>query len=170
MTSRQHIEQTLIIFKPDALQRGIMGEILTRFERVGLKIVGMKMASPTREQYHGHYETIGKLASRRGEQTFNNVLDFMTQGPVVLAVLEGVEAIGITRKLVGTTEPKSASVGTIRGDYCHISYGRADSQGKGFANLIHASETMEDAEQEIKHWFSESELYDYQVLNEKFTR
>ncbi len=170
MTSKKHIERTFIIFKPDALQRGIMGELLTRFERIGLKIVGMKMLSPTREQYHGHYETIGKLISRRGEDTFNVVLDFMSAGPVVAAVLEGVEAIEIVRKLIGATEPKSAAIGTIRGDYCHMSYSRADSENKGVPNLIHASADATDAEQEIKHWFSESELYDYQVLHEKFTR
>lgn len=170
MTSQKHIERTLIIFKPDALQRGIMGEILTRFERAGLKVVGMKMLAPNRDQYYGHYETIGKLVSRRGEKTFNNVLGMMMQGPVVAAVLEGVEAIEVVRKLVGSTEPKSAAIGTIRGDYCHMSYSRADAEGKGVPNLIHASADVSDAEQEIKHWFSESELYDYQVLNEKFTR
>jgi nucleoside-diphosphate kinase len=152
------------------LQRGLVGEILTRFERAGLKIIGMKMLSPDRDQYYGHYEKIGKLASRRGEKTFQNVLDVMMQGPVVSAVLEGVEAIEVVRKIVGSTEPKSAAIGTIRGDYCHMSYSRADSENKGVPNLIHASADASDAEQEIKHWFSESELYDYQVLHEKFTR
>jgi nucleoside-diphosphate kinase len=94
----------------------------------------------------------------------------MMDGPVIAAVLEGVEAIPVTRKLVGTTEPKSATVGSIRGDYCHISYGRADSTGKSVPNLVHASESPEDAEQEINHWFSDSELFEYQTLHEKFTR
>ena len=170
MASLNNIERTLIIFKPDALQRGIVGEILTRFERVGLKIVGMKMVSPTREQYHVHYEDIGKVISRRGEETFNRVLDTMLQGPVITAVLEGVEAIEMTRKLVGATEPKSAAVGTIRGDYCHISYSRADAECKGIPNLIHASSNASDAEQEIQHWFSDSELCDYETVHEKFTR
>lgn len=170
MTNQNNIERTLIIFKPDALQRGIVGEILTRFERVGLKIVGMKMISPTREQYHVHYEDIGKIISRRGEETFNRVLNTMLQGPVITAVLEGVEAIEVTRKLVGSTEPKSAAVGTIRGDYCHISYDRADSECKGTPNLVHASSDSSDAEQEIKHWFSDSELCDYETVHEKFTR
>lgn len=170
MTNLKNIERTLIIFKPDALQRGIVGEILTRFERVGLKIVGMKMISPTREQYHVHYEDIGKVISRRGEETFDRVLNTMLQGPVITAVLEGVEAIEVTRKLVGATEPKSAAVGTIRGDYCHISYGRADSEGKGTPNLIHASSDASDAEQEIQHWFSDSELCNYETVHEKFTR
>ncbi|MEI6053934.1 MAG: nucleoside-diphosphate kinase [Candidatus Saccharibacteria bacterium] len=170
MASQKHIERSLIIFKPDALQRGIVGEILTRFERVGLKIVGMKMLCPNRDQFYKHYEDIGKVISRRGEHTFNVVLDFMSQGPVIAAVLEGVEAIEIIRKMIGATEPKSAASGTIRGDYCHMSYGRADSEDKGVPNLIHASADASEAEQEVAHWFSESELYDYQVLHEKFTR
>lgn len=168
--TREKIEQTLIIFKPDSLQRGIVGEILSRFERVGLKIVGMKMIFPTKDQYYVHYENIGKVISRRGEQTFNRVLETMMGGPVIAAVLEGVEAIEVVRKMVGTTEPKSSPVGTIRGDYCHISYGRADAEHKGTPNVIHASADANDAEQEIQHWFSDSELYDYQAVHEKFTR
>lgn len=170
MSSQEHIEQTLVIFKPDAVQRGIVGEILTRFERIGLKIVGMKMITPTREQFFGHYETIGKVKTRRGEDTLKVVLDFMSEGPVIATVFEGVEAIAVARKLIGSTEPKSAAIGTIRGDYCHVSYGHADSTKKAVANLIHASESADDAEQEISHWFSDSEIYDYQALNEKFIR
>ena len=128
------------------------------------------MINPTRDQLYGHYETIGQVKTRRGEDTLNVVLDFMMEGPVIAAVLEGVEAISVTRKLIGSTEPKSAATGTIRGDYCHISYGRADSTKKGVPNLIHASESQEDADQEINHWFSDSEVYEYQVLHEKFTR
>jgi len=170
MTSQKHIERTLVIFKPDAVQRGIVGDILARFERVGLKIIGMKMVSPTREQYYEHYENIGKVISRRGEDVFKSVLEFMLQGPVIVMVLEGVEAIEVTRKLVGATEPKSALTGTIRGDYSHISYGRADSEKKSTPNLIHASDGASDAGQEISYWFSENELYDYQTMHEKFTR
>jgi nucleoside-diphosphate kinase len=165
-----NIEQTLIIFKPDAVQRGLVGEILTRFERVGLKIVGMKMISPDRDAFYHHYETIGQVKSRRGEDTLNIVIDFMMDGPVIAAGLEGVEAISVVRKIVGSTEPKSSPIGTIRGDYCHISYGRADITKKGVPNLIHASEGPKDAAQEIDHWFSDSELFDYETLNEKFTR
>jgi nucleoside-diphosphate kinase len=85
-------------------------------------------------------------------------------------VLEGVEAVGLVRKLVGTTEPKSALPGTIRGDYSHMSFGYADEAGKGIPNLIHASGDPGEAEQEISHWFADEELYSYQSLNEKFTR
>jgi nucleoside-diphosphate kinase len=94
----------------------------------------------------------------------------MLTGPVIAMVFEGVEAVALVRKLVGTTEPKSAAPGTIRGDFSHMSFGFADNQGKGIPNLIHASGDPEEAEQEISHWFSDAELYDYSVLHEKFTR
>jgi nucleoside-diphosphate kinase len=164
------VEKTLILFKPDALQRGVVGEILTRFERVGLKIVGTKMVQPDREHWYKHYEDIGKMVTRRGEETFNITLELMLGGPVIAMVLEGVEAVALVRKLVGATEPKSALPGTIRGDFSHMSFGFADSAKKGIPNLIHASGDTSDAEQEIDYWFSDSELYDYSVLNEKFTR
>lgn len=164
------IEKTLVLFKPDALQRGVVGEILTRFERVGLKIVGTKMIAPDREQYYKHYEEIGKMVSRRGEETFNLTLELMLSGPVIAMVFEGVEAIALVRKLVGSTEPKSADPGTIRGDFSHMSFGFADSAKKGVPNLIHASSDADDAVKEIGCWFADQELYDYSVLNEKFTR
>lgn len=164
------VEKTLILFKPDALQRGVVGEILTRFERVGLKIVGTKMIAPDRDHYYKHYEEIGKMVTRRGEETFNITLDLMLDGPVIAMVFEGVEAVALVRKLVGTTEPKSALPGTIRGDFSHMSFGFADSAKKGIPNLIHASGDPEEAEQEIGHWFSDDELYSYNVLHEKFTR
>ena len=164
------VEKTLVLFKPDAVQRGVVGEILTRFERVGLKIVGTKMIAPDRDHYYKHYEDIGKMVTRRGEDTFNITLDLMLQGPVIAVVFEGVEAVALVRKLVGTTEPKSAAPGTIRGDFSHMSFGFADGAKKGIPNLIHASGDPEEAEQEIGHWFSDDELYDYEALNEKFTR
>ncbi len=168
--SSNNVQQTLIVFKPDTVQRGLVGEILTRFERVGLKIVGTKMIAPTKEHYHKHYEEIGKMITRRGQKTFDITLEMMIQGPVIAMVLEGVEAVELVRKLVGTTEPKSALPGTIRGDYSHMSFGYADGEHRGIPNLIHASGDPEEAEQEIAHWFSDEELYDYSVLNEKFTR
>tara|TARA_B100001105_G_scaffold115076_1_gene92180 strand:- start:6 stop:509 length:504 start_codon:yes stop_codon:yes gene_type:complete len=165
-----HIERTLILFKPDAVQRGVVGEILTRFERVGLKIIGTKMIAPDEAHYHKHYEEIGQVITRRGQATFDNVMEMMNQGPVIAMVLEGVEAVELVRKLVGSTEPKSSAPGTIRGDYSHMSYGYGDSTNKGIPNLIHASGDTEDAEKEIPHWFSDDELYDYSALHEKFTR
>lgn len=168
--STNHIQKTLIVFKPDAVQRGIVGEILTRFERVGLEIVATKMLAPDRQHYYRHYEEIGGVITRRGEETFNNVLDVMSQGPVIAMVLEGIEAIELVRKLVGSTEPKSSAPGTIRGDYSHMSYGYADDKKKGIPNLIHASANAEEAEKEISHWFADNELYTYDAPNEKFTR
>lgn len=170
MTKAETIQRTLILFKPDTVQRGLVGEILTRFERVGLKIVGTKMIAPDREHYHKHYEEIGQMITRRGEHTFDITLDLMIQGPVIAMVLEGVESVALVRKLVGGTEPKSALPGTIRGDYSHMSFGYADSEDKGIPNLIHASGDPEEAEKEIGHWFSDDELYDYEALHEKFTR
>jgi len=164
------VERTLILFKPDTLQRGHVGEILSRFERVGLKIVGTKMLAPDKKHYHTHYETIGQVITRRGQAVFDLLLESMTNGPVIAMVLEGVEAVELVRKLVGSTEPKSAAPGTIRGDFSHMSYAYADNANKAISNLIHASGDSDEAKQEIAHWFKDSELFDYSVLNEKFTR
>src|SRR5690606_19824167 len=108
--------------------------------------------------------------TRRGEDVFNITLDMMLAGPVIAMVFEGVEAVALVRKLVGPTEPKSALPGTIRGDFSHMSFGYGDTAKKGIPNLIHASGDSEEAKQEISHWFSEKELYDYSALHEKFTR
>ena len=168
--SSNTIQQTLVLFKPDTVQRGLVGEILSRFERVGLKIIATKMIAPDKAHYYKHYEEIGKMVTRRGEQAFGVTLDMMIQGPVIAMVFEGVEAVALVRKLVGPTEPKEAAPGTIRGDYSHMSFGYADTEGKGIPNLIHASGDTEEAEQEIAHWFSDSELYQYKSVHEKFTR
>ncbi len=164
------IQRSLVVCKPDAVQRGIVGEILQRFERVGLKIVGMRMVMPDEEQYKQHYEDIGQMITRRGEQTFRYNLAYMMTGPVIAVVLEGVEAVPLVRKIVGSTEPKSADMGTIRGDYSHMSFGYSNAKGMGVPNLVHASGTVEEAKREIKLWFEDDELYDYSDLNEKYTR
>jgi len=164
------MERTLIIFKPDTVKRGIVGEILTRFERVGLKMVGAKMLQPTADMYHEHYEGISKMVSRRGQKAFEVTLEMMQEGPVIAVVLEGIEAVALVRKMVGTTEPKEAQPGTIRGDYAHISFGHADKEGIGIPNIIHASGNKEEAEAEISHWFSESELFDYETVYEQYTQ
>lgn len=168
--AKKEVEQTLVLFKPDAVQRGLVGDILTRFERVGLKIVGTKMIEPDQSHYYKHYEEIGKLKTRAGDHIFDITLQMMGVGPVIAMVLEGVEAASQVRKMVGGTEPKSAAPGTIRGDFSHMSYAYADGQSKGIPNLIHASGDADEAVEEIGHWFSDDELYDYDVLNEKFTR
>jgi len=164
------IERTLILLKPDALQRGITGEIITRFERAGLKIVGVKMLSPTREHYHKHYEDISKMITRRGQKAFDVTLDFMMSGPVIAVVLEGVQAVSLVRKMVGATEPKEAQPGTIRGDYAHISFEYANEKGTSIPNLIHASGDSDEAKLEVPLWFNEDELLDYQLAHESHIR
>lgn len=164
------IQRTLIIFKPDAVQRGIVGEILSRFERVGLKIVATKMVNPDKDKYYHHYEGISKMISRRGQQAFDWTVNFMTSGPVIAMVLEGVEAIPVVRKMVGSTEPMAADMGTIRGDFAHVSFGYASARSEATANLIHASGNSEEAEQEVSFWFKPEEIQIYQTLSEKFTR
>ena len=165
-----HQERTLIILKPDAVQRGVVGEILARFEKVGLKIVGTKMLKPDYDHFFQHYENIGKMVSRRGKEVFDVTLDMMSSGPVLAFVLEGIEAVSLVRKMVGNTEPKSALPGTIRGDYAHMSYVHGDTNKVGIPNLIHASGDVDEAKLEVAHWFSENELFDYETVHEKFTQ
>jgi nucleoside-diphosphate kinase len=164
------MEQSLIIFKPDAVARGIVGEIITRFERAGFKIVGMKMLEPNYEHYFKHYEGIGTLKTRKGEEIFESTVASMQDGPVIAMVLEGVEAVESIRKMVGATEPKSAAPGTIRGDYAHVTFGQASTVSRGVANLVHASADPAEAKQEIAHWFSDSELVTYEAVADKFTQ
>lgn len=164
------MEQTLIIFKPDSVMRGIVGEVLMRFERVGLKIVAAKMVQPDYQHYHDHYEGIGTLKTRKGDDIFESQLKNMQQGPVIAMVLEGVGAVDTVRKMVGDTEPRSAQPGTIRGDFAHVSYAQANESGKSVSNIIHASADSDEAKQEIAHWFSESELHSYEMVHERFTQ
>lgn len=163
------MEQTLIVFKPDAVKRGIVGEILTRFERAGLKVVGTKMLLPDYDHYYHHYETIGQVVTRRGKDVFDAQLEMMNEGPVIAMVLEGIGAVAIVRKMVGGTEPKSALPGTIRGDYSHISFDHANAEGIATPNVIHASGDPDEATREIQHWFSDSELFEYQTVHEHYT-
>lgn len=164
------MERTLVILKPDSVQRGIVGEVITRFEKAGFKIVGAKMLEPDYDHFFHHYETIGALKTRKGDQIFESQLATMQDGPVIALVLEGVDAIAAVRKMVGDTEPKSALPGTIRGDFAHVSYGAAASTGKGVSNIVHASAEKDEADKEIKHWFKDEELYSYSSVHEKFTQ
>lgn len=164
------MERTLVIFKPDAVMRGIVGEILTRFERIGLKIVAARMIEPDKAHYEEHYEGIGTLRTRKGDEIFQSQLASMQDGPVIAMVLEGVEAVEAVRKLVGDTQPKSALPGTIRGDYAHVSYGQAASIGRGVANVVHASADSAEAKKEIAHWFSKEEIHQYRAVHEHFTQ
>jgi nucleoside-diphosphate kinase len=164
------MEKTLVVLKPDAVQRGIVGEILNRFEKAGLKIEGMKMVQPDEAHYHHHYETISGLISRRGQEVFDRNAKFMMTGPVVAVVLSGIEAVSVVRKMVGDTEPRSAQPGTIRGDYAHMTINHANEKDTGLPNLIHASGDPEEAKQEVAHWFKKDELFDYKTVHEHFTQ
>lgn len=165
------IQRTLVLIKPDGVKRLLSGRMMMRFEDAGLKTVGMKMKWVDREFAMKHYTE--DIAVRRGEQVRNLLLDFITEGPVIAMVLEGVNAIENVRKIVGETEPKSAPPGSIRGDFAHVSFAQADQNEKPVANLIHASGDPDDAKAEIDVWFSPEELHtyksvhDYYIMHEK---
>lgn len=159
------IQKTLVLIKPDGVERGLVGQILTRFENAGLKIVGLKLKMIDKEFASQHYTE--DIAVRRGQQVRDNMITMLSSGPVIAMVLEGVEAIDTVRKMVGPTEPKSAPPGTIRGDFAHVSYGYSDHINLGIRNLIHASSSPEDAANEIKLWFNDSELFNYSSVHDK---
>jgi nucleoside-diphosphate kinase len=161
------MERSLVLLKPDAVDRGLIGEILTRFEKVGLKIAGLKMVQAKKDHAEKHYTE--DLAIRRGQKVRDLMIEMISSGPIVAIVLEGVEAVELVRKLVGTTEPKSAAPGTIRGDYSHVSFKHADAKGMGVYNLIHASGSPEEAPVEISVWFTEDELLDHKPHYTKHT-
>ncbi len=158
------IERTLVLIKPDGVQRSLSGEIISRFEKAGLKIVGLKMKWVDENFAKDHYFDV---AERHGEKIFKDLVSYLRDGPVIAMVLEGVESVEVVRKMVGSTEPKSAQPGTIRGDYCHVSYKYADKKGKAVFNLIHASAKPEEATKEIALWFSIDELHTYKNSIEK---
>lgn len=157
------IERTLVIVKPDGVERGLIGTILSRFENTGLKIIAMKMAWIDRAFAKKHY------AAHVDKPFYKGIEDFIVSGPVVAFVVEGIEAIELVRKMIGATEPKSAVPGTIRGDFAHHSYGYADQKGIAIKNIIHASGSKQDAKIEIPLWFKKEELYTYQTVHEKHT-
>lgn len=165
------LQKTLVVLKPDAVGRTIVGEIISRFERAGLHLVGLKMVHATKDLLEGHYEGIGKLGTRRGEKVLNMVVEMMMNSPLVAMVREGVDAVEYVRKIVGSTEPKSALPGTIRGDYAHMSYGYLDANpDANLYNLVHASADTTEAALEIPHWFAGTELFAHVPVNNKFFR
>jgi nucleoside-diphosphate kinase len=161
------IERSLVLLKPDALDRGIVGEILQRFERVGAKIVGMKLLVSELDTARAHYTE--DLARRRGEKVRELMVKMLTSGPIVAIALEGVEIVEVVRKLIGATEPKSAAPGTIRGDFAHVSFAHADSKEIGIFNLIHASGSSEEAKVEIGVWFKPEELVAHRPSYTRYT-
>lgn len=184
-----HKERTLVIIKPDAVQRSLIGEIVRRFERVGLKLVGMKFTVAKPEMVEEHYTLDPEWKRKVGEKSIesykkkgqtppvddpiaigNAVVErlkgYMTSGPVVLMAWQGAHAIELVRKLVGGTEPRSSDVGTIRGDFVLDSYSMADTDDRAIRNLIHASGSVDEARQELAHWFAQNELVDYRLVQE----
>lgn len=160
------MERTLVLLKPDAVQRGIMGRIISRFEDAGMKIVGSKMVWIDEKFGIKHYDEIGKVGQRRGEKVLKVLLKFMTSGPVMALCIEGIKAVENVRKLCGSTEPKQAVPGTIRGDFSHVSYDYADQKSKAIENVVHASGNADEAKQEIALWFRPEELHSYKTVHE----
>jgi nucleoside-diphosphate kinase len=189
MDKKPHQERTFVILKPDTVQRSLMGEVIKRFERTGLKFTAMKMFVPTSEQLMTHYNKdeawflkkgnriiedlkaqglpVEKDALAYGKSIIDTIVTYMTAAPVVGMVLEGNQAVTVVTKLVGTTEPSTSDVGTIRGDYTVDSYAHSSYENRAVRNLIHCSESPEEAEREIKVWFSESEIMDYVTAQER---
>ncbi len=181
-------EKTLVLIKPDGVQRGLVGEIVRRFELTGLKIIGLKMAYADKELAGKHYaddeqwmQSVGekalKAVQERGEKVKETpmdvgrrirqqLLDYISMSPVVAIVIEGNNAVATVRKIVGPTSPEHAAPGTIRGDYSHETYVMADKKGRPIQNLIHASGTPQEAEREIKVWFTAKELHAYARVDE----
>jgi len=159
------IERTLVLLKPDAVTRGLVGRVLARFEDALLKIVASKMVWMDADLNRRHYFD---LEERFGPQVYNAVAAFMQTGPVFALVLEGIDAVAIVRKLVGATYPDQAVPGTIRGDFAHMSRAYANSNGLPVANLVHASANADEAKREIDVWFDEDEMHEYQTLAEKY--
>ncbi len=182
-------ERTLILLKPDCVQRGLIGEIITKFERKGLKIVGMKMVWPSKEQAKEHYNwskeekeatgnrtieayrskglEVTKTAVEYAEDVQRKLFSYLLTGPIIAMVIEGAHAIEHVRKTVGHGNPLTADVGTIRADYTIDSYVVADDVDRATRNLVHASGNVSEAEREIAIWFDKKDLVDYDLAIEK---
>lgn len=185
-------ERTLVIIKPDGIQRSLIGEIIRRYERTGLKLMALKMIIPTEEMAVQHYyevggdawlEEVGRKAraayEKKGMKSpYATNMDngkavmlanakYLSSGPVVVMVWQGNSAVGLVRKITGGTEPLTSDVGTIRGDLTLDSYQIADLDQRSVRNLIHASGTTEEAEKEMKIWFKEEEFHNYRLIQEQ---
>jgi nucleoside-diphosphate kinase len=188
MSAHPKKERTFVILKPDAIQRSLVGEIISRFERAGLKIVGMKFAIPEEKKIWEHYNkddawfekkganivkerterglSVDKKALEYGKDIIGALVKFMTAGPVVMIAIEGNEAIAVVKKLVGGTEPATSDVGTIRGDYTSDSYAIAAVDDRAVRNLIHCSDNKDDAKREVELWFKKEDMLNYTIVNE----
>jgi nucleoside-diphosphate kinase len=182
-------ENTFVIIKPDGIQRSLIGEVIGRFEKVGLKLVAMKMILATKEDAEKHYtidpnwlrlvgeKFLGDYERRGvtppstdaveiGKGILKNLSEYLTAGPVVIMVWQGAHAVQLVRKLVGSTEPLTSDVGTIRGDFVLDSYQLSSTDGRVIRNIVHASGTPEEAKSEIALWFKESEILNYKHIQE----
>jgi nucleoside-diphosphate kinase len=185
-------ERTLVIIKPDGVQRSLIGDIINRYERTGLKLIAMKMVVPTEENATKHYydvggdewlENVGVKAraayEKKGMQSpyatnkdngwavLKANAKYLSSGPVICMIWEGNQACAIVRKLTGSTEPLSSDVGTIRGDFTIDSYQLSDVEGRSMRNLIHASGNPEESAKEIPIWFKPEELLEYVSIQER---
>ena len=190
MTPHPKHERTLVIIKPDGIQRNLVGEIIHRYERAGLKLVAMKMLVPTEELIEKHYTLDPEWRRITGEKTIKGFKDkglkapsedpleitgillgrlakYMTSGPVIVMVWQGAHAVQIVRKITGTTEPLMSPIGTIRGDFVLDSYQMTEADERPVRNLVHASGSPKEAEDEIAHWFKKGEIIDYKLIQEK---
>lgn len=185
-----HKERTLVIIKPDGVQRSLIGEIIGRFERAGLKLVAAKFMVPEADHVRAHYSIDPEWKRKVGEKAIaayekkgitppttdpiaagDKVIDalakYIVSGPVVAMVWQGAHVVEVVRKLVGSTEPRTSDVGTIRGDFVVDSYQMADTDSRAVRNLIHASGSVEESAAEINHWFAAPELVDYRLVQEQ---
>ena len=183
-------EQTLVIIKPDGVQRSLVGEIIKRLERVGLKLAGLKMSVPSEDMIEKHYTLDPEWRRVTGEKTIagykkkglkppiedpleitkillQTLKKYLTSGPIIIMAWQGAHAVSIVRKITGGTEPLTSDVGTIRGDFVLDSYQMSDTDGRAVRNLIHASGSVEEANNEIKHWFKKDELINYRLVQEQ---
>jgi len=183
-------ERTLTVIKPDGVQRGLIGEIIKRYEQLGLKLIAVKMLIPDGDFIEKHYTLDPNWRRVTGEKTIKgyqakgltppsmdpleitakileNGRKFMTAGPVVAMVWQGAHAVKIVRKITGGTEPLTSDPGTIRGDYVLDSYEMSDSDNRFVRNLVHASGSPEEAEMEINHWFDKKEIISYNLVQDK---
>lgn len=189
MQNHYKTERTLVIIKPDGIQRALIGDVIHRYERIGLKLVGIKMMVPTKELIEKHYTLDPEWRVKTGLKTIKgyedkglippetdplkitarilkNLINYMTKGPVIVMVWQGAHAVEIVRKITGGTEPLTSQVGTIRGDYVLDSYRMSDNDGRSVRNIVHASGSVKEAQDEINHWFKKEELFDYRLISE----
>lgn len=188
--SHPKYERSLVVIKPDGVQRALIGEIINRFEKVGLKLIGIKMFVPDNEFVKTHYTLEDNWIIKTGEKSIKNFVakgltppisdpevwgnkilgnlqKYFTSGPVVAMVWQGAHAVGIVRKLIGSTEPFSSDVGTIRGDYVLDSYEMSGADDRAIRNIAHASSSKEEGEKEISLWFKEEELLNYRLIQDE---